>query len=96
METRKGLIQSCLVFIGMPEVVSYGAGLTRISYFKFISTIVLIEIIPVAILVSLGAALVKSSNSLLIVNILIFLVVIFGIFWLHNQAKKNKGKRKLF
>ncbi len=96
MGTTKGLIQSCLVFIGMPEVVSYGAGLTRILYSKFAITIVLVEIIPVTILVWLGEAIVKSTSTLLAVNVLIFLVILFGIFWLHKQAKKNKKKHRLF
>ncbi|MEK6841647.1 MAG: VTT domain-containing protein [Nanoarchaeota archaeon] len=96
MGTTKGLVQSCLVFIGMPEVVSYGAGLTRILYSKFAFTIVLVEIIPVTILVWLGEAIVKSTSALLIVNVLIFLVIFFGIFWLHSQAKKNRKKHKLF
>lgn len=96
MGTQKGLVQSCLVFIGMPEVVSYGAGLTKISYLRGILTIVIVEFIPVAILVKLGEAIVRSGSALMMVNILIFLVIMFGIFWLHKQAKKNKKKDKLF
>ncbi|MDP3987475.1 MAG: VTT domain-containing protein, partial [Nanoarchaeota archaeon] len=46
MGTTKGLVQSCFVFIGFPEAVSYGAGLTKVNYLKFISIIMTIWIIP--------------------------------------------------
>ena len=95
LETTKGLIQSCLVFIGFPEVVSYGAGLTRISFFKFIATIILIELIPVMILVWLGQRAVQGfgEGALFMLNIFLVLVVLLGVFWLYRQAKINKSRR---
>jgi uncharacterized membrane protein YdjX (TVP38/TMEM64 family) len=95
--TTKGLVQSCFVFIGFPEVVSYAAGLTKIKFRKFIFTIVLIELIPVSILVYIAEATTKASgeNALIILTILTVLIVVLGIFWLYNEAKKNR-QHKLF
>jgi len=92
MGTTKGLVQSCFVFIGFPEAVSYGAGLTKVPYLKFISIIMMIWIIPAAVVVFLGKAVAQNfgASSLTIINILIVSIVFAGVFWLHNQAQKNK------
>ena len=89
--TTKGLIQSCIAFIGFSEVVSYAAGLTNLSYLKAISTIVLIELIPLVIIVKIGEATISSSgeSSLSLLNIIIIVIAIIGIFWLYLQSKKN-------
>ena len=93
MGTTKGLVQSCLVFIGFPEVVSYGAGLTKISYLKFIPIIMIIGAIPAIILVAAGKVVIESFGavSLTIVSILLVFIVLVGVFWLHKQAEKNKS-----
>lgn len=95
MEATRGLVQSCFVFIGFPEVVCYGAGLTKIPYLKFISTIMTIGAIPSIILVALGKGIIENLGafSLTIINIIIITIVIFGVFWLHHQAK-NREKYK--
>lgn len=96
MGTKRGLIQSCLVFIGFPEAVSYGAGLTKIPYIKTIPVMLAIEAIPVAILVGLGKAAITNfgTSSLIIINIIVFLVVFFGVFWLHEESKKDGKSHK--
>lgn len=96
MGTKRGLIQSCLVFIGFPEAVSYGAGLTKIPYIKTIPLMLAIEAIPVAVLVGLGKAAITNfgTSSLVLINIIVFLVVFFGVFWLHREAKKDSKSHK--
>jgi len=96
MGTTKGLVQSCFVFIGFLEAVSYGAGLTKVNYLKFISIIMAIWIIPASILVALGKTVAQNfgASSLVIIDIVIVIIITVGVFWLYNQSKKNLEKNK--
>jgi len=57
MSTAKGFLIARLCFLPLPEVVSYGAGLTRINFLLFFVIYLPLEVIPVAALASLGTLL---------------------------------------
>ena len=62
----KGFVQVCLIFFALPDVLSYAAGLSRISYIKFISILWPFFTAVTAILVLFGSILEPRSESLLI------------------------------
>jgi|SRR3989344_1290480 len=57
MGTLKGFFIARLCFLPVPEVVSYGAGLTRIGFIPFFLIYAPIEIIPIMALASIGSLL---------------------------------------
>ena len=62
----KGFVHVCLIFFALPDVLSYAAGLSRISYIKFISILWPFFTAVTAILVLFGSILEPRSESLLI------------------------------
>lgn len=64
--TGKGFFQACLAMFALPEVLSYGAGLGKLNYAKFITIIMPFEIVAASILVFFGSILNPDSGSLLI------------------------------
>ena len=62
----KGFFQACLTLFALPEVLSYGAGLSRLKYIKFISIIMPFCLVATSILVFFGSILKPNSSSLLI------------------------------
>ncbi len=55
--TAKGFLVARICFAPMPEVVAYGAGLTRLNFVPFILIYVPIGLIPTMALAGLGSAL---------------------------------------
>ena len=62
----KGFFQACLTLFAMPEVLSYGAGLSRLSYVKCIAILLPFTATVASILVFFGSILSPDSDSLLI------------------------------
>jgi len=62
----KGFFQATLTLFALPEVLSYSAGLSRLSYFKFIGILLPFSIAVSSILVFFGSILKPNSSSLLI------------------------------
>lgn len=60
MGTVKGFFVARVCFAPLPEVVAYGAGLTRIHFVPFILIHVLVGIVPTMILAGLGSALTQG------------------------------------
>lgn len=91
MGTTKGFIQSRLIFIGFPEAVTYGAGLTKILYIKFIVISTLIGLIPASILVAFGEAITQNISPfvLFLLSIIIVAIMTFLLLWFYDQARKN-------
>ncbi|MFA6095285.1 MAG: VTT domain-containing protein [Candidatus Paceibacterota bacterium] len=54
METTRGFLVARVCFIALPEAVSYAAGLTRISFSKFVSISTVIGVIPIFLLAGAG------------------------------------------
>lgn len=64
--TPKGFFQACLTLFAMPELLSYGAGLTKLSYWRVISIMVPISAVGSALFVFIGSVLDPNNQSVLI------------------------------
>jgi uncharacterized membrane protein YdjX (TVP38/TMEM64 family) len=60
----KGFFHACLTLFALPEVLSYGAGLSRLSYIKFISILMPLSATAAGILVFFGSILKPQAGSL--------------------------------
>jgi len=93
VSTPKGFFQACLTLFAMPELLSYGAGLSRLPYLKFILIITPLSIVASSILVFFGSILNITNGSLLItlgIPILGAIVVIGGgTIFIRSVNKKN-------
>lgn len=89
--TPKGFFQAYLTLFSMPELLSYGAGLTTLPYKKFISMLLPMSLVTSSILVLFGSVLDISKNAGLISFILPglgFCVFVIG-GWLFVKAIKK-------
>jgi len=93
VSTAKGFLQACLTLFAMPELLSYGAGLSRLPYLKFILIITPLSIVASSLLVFFGSILDINSNSILLslgLPILGALVIIAGgTIFVRSVKKKN-------
>mgnify|MGYP003393150184 CR=1 FL=1 len=64
--TPKGFFHACLTLVAMPELLAYGAGLTRLPYLNFITTIVPITAVGSGLFVFIGSILDPGNQSILI------------------------------
>src|SRR3989344_834065 len=62
----KGFFHAALTLFVSPELLSYAAGLSKLQYWKFISIMVAVGIIPTSILVLFGSLFGIQGQSLLI------------------------------
>jgi uncharacterized membrane protein YdjX (TVP38/TMEM64 family) len=77
----KGFLHACMTLFAMPELLSYGAGLSRLPYLKFISILMPLSVIAASILVFFGSILNLDSKSLLIslgVPVFFAIVILIG------------------
>ena len=90
--TTRGFFQAILALFVSPELLSYGAGLSKLPYIKFISMLWPVSLIGSTVLVLLGSSLKLSSNSFIIavgIPILGAICIIIG-GTLFTKAIKNK------
>ena len=91
----RGFFQACLTCFALPEVLSYGAGLSRLSYIKFIGILMPFLITVASILVFFGSILKPNSESLLIALVIpvagALAIVIGGTLFM--KSLKQKGGR---
>ncbi|HEY0908210.1 MAG TPA: VTT domain-containing protein [Candidatus Paceibacterota bacterium] len=64
--TGKGFFHACLTCFALPELLSYGAGLSRIRYVTFILILWPAATVATGVLVLFGSSLSGSEKSLLI------------------------------
>lgn len=64
--TTKGFFQACLTLFAMPELLSYGAGLTKLNYWSVIAIMVPITAVGSTIFVFIGSILDPNNTSILI------------------------------
>lgn len=64
--TPKGFLHACLTLFAMPEILAYGAGLTRIPYWRFISTMIPITLVGASLFVFIGSIIQGGNGSFLI------------------------------
>ncbi len=64
--TVRGYLQACLTLFPMPELLAYGAGLSKLPFWKFISILMPMSIIGSSVLVFFGSLLNPNGSSALI------------------------------
>lgn len=69
METIKGFFIARVCFMALPEATSYAAGLTRITFKRFITIQTLVGVIPTAVLAGAGAWIAVSTSTISIVMV---------------------------
>jgi len=89
MGTVRGFIETRLFFIGLPEAVSYAAGLTRLPFKTFIIINTLAYIVPNAFFVWAGSTLVTLGPLYAtLYMVFISLLVVCGMAVLFWRARK--------
>lgn len=92
METNRGFLIARICFIALPEAVSYAAGLTRITFTRFIITSTLVGILPTVILAGAGSWISLGTNTLSITIIIVLgLLVAIGGGVAFMKMAQNKG-----
>ena len=92
----KGFFQACLTLFAVPEVLSYGAGLSHLKYAKFINIIMPFNIIAASVLVFFGSILKPNSESIfvaLVIPVIGAIAVIVGGFLFMRGVKKKESKK---
>ncbi|MEK7175688.1 MAG: VTT domain-containing protein [Patescibacteria group bacterium] len=64
--TVKGFICTRIIFMGMHDVISYVAGLTKISFLQFSLTSIAVAFFPTMLVVATGAAVVHSVTMTIV------------------------------
>lgn len=87
--TMKGLIFARVCFIPMPEIVCYAAGLTKISFARFIIVHTVINIPVTALFVGAGMFFTLDPSPLLILILVISgtIATIVGGAWFYRKTK---------
>ena len=94
----KGFIQACLTCFALPEILAYGAGLSRLSYIKFIGILWPFFTAITAILVFFGSILEPKGESVLIgfaIPILGAFAMLIGGYIFMRGMKKNEARNNL-
>lgn len=89
MGTVKGFLIARMCFMPLPEVVAYGAGLTRIPFIYFFPIFISIGAIPVALLSALGSALTLNTWWVLPAALVVGMVVIPAGFFLFRTVLRE-------
>jgi uncharacterized membrane protein YdjX (TVP38/TMEM64 family) len=94
MSTVKGFLIARICFAPLPEVVAYGAGLTRINFFVFLVIYVVIGIPPILLLAGLGSVLTLGTWWLLPLALLVGIVVLpVGFFIFRSMLLEWEKKQ---
>jgi len=92
--TTKGMYQVCLTCFPMPELISYGAGLSKMKYIKFISILMPLSAIAASVLVLFGSKLGDLNNfltlNIIAIPIIIILIVTGGSLFIRT-VKNTKN-----
>ena len=96
MGEPRGYVIARFSFISMPELASYGAGLTKLGFFPFVVIYTAIGAIPSFILAGIGHLLSDSQNSLFIPIITgvtaLVSVIAAGLFlWFLHRSEEKGG-----
>lgn len=92
VSTPKGFFHACMTLFAMPELLSYGAGLTKLPYRYFISILWPLTVLVSSALVLFGTGLDISKDAGLIaflLPILGFVIFLSGGFLFVKSIKKN-------
>ncbi|MFY9463070.1 MAG: VTT domain-containing protein [Candidatus Sungiibacteriota bacterium] len=91
--TTRGLLQARLIFFGFPEGVTYAAGLTDISFWKFFVVFVPVGIAPNIVLVAFGEVLLRYATALHPIVLVTGYLASIGImagggYWFYRRAQR--------
>lgn len=89
--TPRGFFHACLTLFAMPELLAYGAGLSRLPYPKFIFIIMPLSLIASSLLVFFGSILSITSQSAYIgfaVPILGAIAIMIGGYFFTKEVVK--------
>lgn len=91
--TTKGFLHMCLTCFALPEVIAYGAGLSKLPYWKFILVYAPISIAVSSVAVLFGA-LIDSTNLPLFLTVglpIIGFVIVAAGGWLFLRGVRQKA-----
>ncbi len=94
VSTTRGFLHMCMTCFALPELISYGTGLSKLPYWKFISILWPASSIAAGMLVFIGSYIGDSKSSLVVSTIGLTLagtIMLSGI-WFFVQHIKNKHK----
>jgi uncharacterized membrane protein YdjX (TVP38/TMEM64 family) len=90
---QKGFFYACLAFGVFPELLAYGAGLSRLSYPKFIVVLWPLSMVVSATLVLFGSSISLSDGSFLGASLIPMAIggAVFatGLFLFYRHLKKD-------
>lgn len=94
----RGFAQACLTCFALPEILAYGAGLSRLPYYKFISILWPFFTMVASILVFIGSILEPSGKTIFIgfvIPIIGACAMLVGGFFFMRDVNKNKQDNSL-
>lgn len=94
MSTVRGYIYTCLMFFFSPELLAYGAGLSKLKYWKFILILWPGSVLGTSVLVVFGShwnASVEDSVLLSVLTPIIGGILIVVAGWLFMMGLKNEA-----
>lgn len=91
--TLKGFLHMCLTCFALPELISYGTGLSRLPYLVFISILLPLSVVMSSALVLFGASLGASETSVFISFMLPFagsVIILLGGYLFYRSVSKKE------
>lgn len=91
--TTKGFLHMCITCFALPELISYGAGLSKFPYWKFITILMPLSVIASSVLVFSGALLGETEKPLLLTLAIpivgIGIMAVGGWLFVRGVSKKD-------
>lgn len=97
ISTARGFFHACLTCFALPEVLAYGAGLSRLPYWKFILILWPASTVGAAALVYVGSFVGATRDSFALaigVPIVATFVILFGGWLFIKGVKKHDAREK--
>ncbi len=94
--TVRGFLHMCMTCFALPELISYGAGLSKLRYWKFIIILLPASSVVSSILVYFGSYIADSERSVLLTLGALFVgatVMMSGIYFFFRSVKKKYKDR---
>jgi uncharacterized membrane protein YdjX (TVP38/TMEM64 family) len=89
IENWKGLLLAALVFVGIPDIIAYAAGLTRISFWTYLLVMRSLALVGTPLLVAGGVALIENEVAVLIGLAVFSVFAVFGGAYLFRRFTKH-------
>lgn len=92
VSTTKGFLHMCMTCFALPELISYGTGLSKLPYWKFISILWPASSIAAGILVFIGSYIGDSNSSFAVSTIGLMIVgtiMLSGVWFFVRHVKQK-------